>query len=82
MRRAATVLALLAASAALPACASKLQRAARTQAAADFKCSEAEVNLKGDEVYGKYYAEGCGQKGVYSAQCVLGSCSAERLKGE
>jgi len=73
---------LLALAALLPGCASKLQKATRTQAAADFQCSESEIELKGDEVYGKYYAAGCGQKGVYSAQCLMGKCSAEKLKGE
>lgn len=67
---------------ALPGCAAKLEKATRTQAAADFKCDAAELEVRGDNVYGKYYVSGCGKKGVYSAQCVLGNCSAERLKGE
>ncbi|MCY0995404.1 hypothetical protein OV203_50230 [Nannocystis sp. ILAH1] len=32
--------------------------------------------------YGKYHVAGCGQKGVYSAQCLMGDCSAQRLQGE
>lgn len=67
---------------ALAGCASKLDKATRTQAAADFKCDEAKLNVKRDEVYGKYRVDGCGQKGVYSAQCLMGNCSAERLRGE
>ena len=35
-----------------------------------------------DEVYGKYHVEGCKQKGVYSAECLMGNCKAERLRGE
>lgn len=74
--------ALLLAALALPACAGKLEKTTRTQAAADFKCAEDKLKLRGDEVYGKYHVAGCGQKGVYSAQCLMGKCSAERLKGE
>lgn len=64
------------------ACAGKLDTAARTQAAADFKCPEDQISLARDEVYGKYHVKGCKQKGVYSAQCLMGKCSAERLRGE
>ena len=67
---------------ALSGCAGKLDKVTRTQAAADFKCAEDQVQIKRDAVYGKYRAEGCGQKGVYSAQCLMGNCSAERLRGE
>jgi hypothetical protein len=81
MPRALAVLVVLAA-ASLPACAGKLQQATRTQAAADFKCDAAALQITGDEVYGKYHVSGCDQKGVYSAQCLMGKCSAERLKGE
>lgn len=82
MRR--TPLAALAAALALalPACAGKLETATRTQAAADFACAADKLTIKGDEVYGKYRVAGCGKKGVYSAQCVMGTCSAEKLKGE
>lgn len=78
MRLALVALALLA----LPGCAGKLEKATRTQAAADFKCDADKLQLRGDEVYGKYHVAGCGQKGVYSAQCLMGDCSAQRLKGE
>ncbi|MBZ5711512.1 hypothetical protein [Nannocystis pusilla] len=67
---------------ALPACAGKLETATRTQAAADFNCDADKLKVRGDEVYGKYHVAGCGQKGVYSAQCLMGDCSAQRLKGE
>ncbi|WAS90143.1 hypothetical protein [Nannocystis punicea] len=67
---------------ALPACAGKLEKATRTQAAADFKCDADKLKVRGDEVYGKYHVAGCGQKGVYSAQCLMGDCSAQRLQGE
>jgi hypothetical protein len=67
---------------ALTGCAGKLDKAARTQAAADFKCPEDQITLARDEVYGKYHVKGCKQKGVYSAQCLMGNCSAERLRGE
>ncbi|MDC0675119.1 hypothetical protein [Nannocystis radixulma] len=67
---------------ALPACAGKLEKATRTQAAADFNCGADKLKIRGDEVYGKYHVAGCGQKGVYSAQCLMGDCSAQRLKGE
>lgn len=77
-RLAALVLAALA----LPACAGKLEKTTRTQAAADFTCEADKLTVRGDEVYGKYYVSGCGQKGVYSAHCLMGKCSAERLKGE
>ncbi len=78
-----TRLALAALAAALlPACSGKLVQATRTQAAADFKCEAGKLDVRGDEVYGKYHVAGCGQKGVYSAQCVMGNCSAERLKGQ
>jgi hypothetical protein len=77
MRTALLVLACL-----LAGCAGKLDKATRTQAAKDFECSEDQVTIKRDEVYGKYRAEGCGQDGVYSAQCLMGKCSAERLRGE
>ncbi len=63
-------------------CAGKLDKAARAQAAADFKCPEDQISLTRDEVYGKYQIKGCKQKGVYSAQCLMGKCSAERLRGE
>jgi hypothetical protein len=66
----------------LTGCAGKLDAATRTQAAKDFDCKEDQLSLKRDEVYGKYRVEGCGQSGVYSAQCVMGNCSAERLRGE
>jgi hypothetical protein len=77
-----TALALALACTALTACAGKLDKVTRTQAAADFKCDEAEIQLRRDEVYGKYHVSGCKQKGVYSAQCLMGDCKAERLKGE
>ena len=77
-----TALLVLAAALLLPACSGKLVQATRTQAAADFKCDAGQLAIQGDEVYGKYRVAGCGQKGVYSAQCVMGKCSAERLKGE
>ncbi|HEY8379959.1 MAG TPA: hypothetical protein VIK91_25890 [Nannocystis sp.] len=80
MRPRLLVLAL--AALALPACAGKLEQATRTQAAADFSCPADQLTVRGDEVYGKYYVSGCGQKGVYSAQCLMGKCSAERLQGE
>ncbi|HEY0136228.1 MAG TPA: hypothetical protein VGB85_19220 [Nannocystis sp.] len=67
---------------ALTGCAGKLDKVTRTQAAADFKCAEDQLNVARDEVYGKYHVSGCDQKGVYSAQCLMGKCSAERLKGE
>lgn len=76
----AALVALTAAS--LSGCAGKLEQATRTQAAADFNCDAGALQVRGDEVYGKYHVAGCGQKGVYSAQCVMGNCSAERLKGE
>lgn len=66
----------------LTGCAGKLDNAARAQAAADFKCPEDQVALTRDEVYGKYHVTGCKQKGVYSAQCLMGKCSAERLRGK
>lgn len=66
----------------LTGCAGKLDKVTRTQAAADFKCDADKVSISRDEVYGKYRAEGCGQKGVYSAECLLGNCKAERLRGE
>ena len=66
----------------LPACAGKLEKTTRTQAAADFGCDADKLQVRGDDVYGKYHVAGCGQKGVYSAQCLMGNCSAERLKGE
>lgn len=66
----------------LTGCAGKLDKAARSQAAADFKCAEDQISLTRDEVYGKYHVKGCDQKGVYSAQCLMGKCSAERLRGE
>ncbi len=76
--------ALLTASlaASLAGCAGKLDNAARAQAAADFKCPADQVALTRDEVYGKYHVTGCKQKGVYSAQCLMGKCSAERLRGK
>lgn len=80
--RSAPPLLLVAAALLLPACSGKLVQATRTQAASDFNCDAAKLDVKGDEVYGKYHVAGCGQKGVYSAQCVAGNCSAERLKGE
>lgn len=80
--RSAPAALLLALAVFLPACASKLEVTTRNQAAADFKCDAASLEVRGDQVYGKYRVSGCGQKGVYSAQCVLGNCSAERLKGE
>lgn len=67
---------------ALSACAGKLEKVTRTQAAADFKCDADKLKVRGDEVYGKYHVAGCGQKGVYSAQCLMGDCSAQRLQGE
>jgi len=76
------LLALALACTALAGCAGKLDKAARTQAAKDFDCKEEQITLKRDEVYGKYRAAGCGQDGVYSAQCLMGNCSAERLRGE
>lgn len=79
MRRA---LLLALAALALPACAGKLEKTTRTQAASDFKCAEDKLSIRGDEVYGKYHVAGCGQRGVYSAQCLMGKCSADRLKGE
>jgi hypothetical protein len=76
-------LALVALAAALlSACAGKLEKTTRTQAAADFGCDAGKLEVRGDDVYGKYHVAGCGQKGVYSAQCLMGNCSAERLKGE
>ncbi|MFZ6177222.1 hypothetical protein [Nannocystis pusilla] len=66
----------------LSACAGKLEKVTRTQAAADFKCDADKLKVRGDEVYGKYHVAGCGQKGVYSAQCLMGDCSAQRLQGE
>lgn len=70
------------AAASLSGCAGKLEKTTRTQAAADFECDAAELEVRGDSVYGKYHVAGCGQKGVYSAQCVMGKCSADRLRGE
>ncbi|WP_434427016.1 hypothetical protein [Nannocystis pusilla] len=70
------------AAVALSACAGKLEKVTRTQAAADFKCDAEKLKVRGDEVYGKYHVAGCGQKGVYSAQCLMGDCSAQRLQGE
>jgi hypothetical protein len=67
---------------ALAGCAGKLEKATRTQAAADFKCAEDQLEVSGDEVYGKYRVAGCGQRGTYSAQCLMGKCSAEKLRGE
>lgn len=67
---------------ALPACAGKLEKVTRTQAAADFNCDADKLKVRGDEVYGKYHVAGCGQKGVYSAQCLMGDCSAQRLQGK
>ncbi|MCY1063905.1 hypothetical protein [Nannocystis sp. RBIL2] len=78
MRLALVALAALA----LSACAGKLEKVTRTQAAADFKCDAEKLKVRGDEVYGKYHVAGCGQKGVYSAQCLMGDCSAQRLQGE
>ena len=66
----------------LTGCAGKLDKVTRKQAAVDFKCGEDQLNVVRDEVYGKYHVRGCDQKGVYSAQCLMGNCSAERLKGE
>lgn len=66
----------------LAGCAGKLDNATRKQAAKDFDCKEDQISLKRDEVYGKYRVDGCGQSGVYSAQCLMGNCSAERLRGE
>ena len=66
----------------LSGCAGKLDKAARAQAATDFKCTEDKIQLRRDEVYGKYHVSGCKQKGVYSAQCLMGKCSAERLRGK
>lgn len=77
-----TALAALLLCTALSGCAGKLDKAARTQAAADFKCAEDKIDLRRDAVYGKYRVSGCGNKGVYSAQCLMGKCSAERLRGE
>jgi hypothetical protein len=77
-----TALAALLLCTALSGCAGKLDKATRTQAAADFKCGEDQLKLRRDEVYGKYHVSGCKQKGVYSAQCLMGKCSAERLRGE
>jgi hypothetical protein len=77
---AATFIALL--GTALTGCVGKLEKATRTQAATDFKCAESAVTLQSDEVYGKYHVSGCDQKGTYSAQCLMGKCSAERLRGE
>ncbi len=67
---------------ALTGCVGKLDKATRTQAATDFKCAPDQLSVARDEVYGKYHVRGCDQKGVYSAQCLMGKCSAERLKGE
>lgn len=78
MRTALAVLAL----ALTTGCAGKLDNAARAQAAADFKCPADQISLRRDEVYGKYHVEGCKQKGVYSAECLMGNCKAERLRGE
>lgn len=80
--RSSPLVALALAALVLPACAGKLEQATRTQAAADFTCDADTLTIRGDEVYGKYHVAGCGQKGVYSAQCLMGKCSAERLKGE
>lgn len=63
-------------------CVGKLEKATRTQAAADFSCSESEIQIARDEVYGKYHVTGCAQKGTYSAQCLMGKCSAEKLRGD
>ncbi|MEZ4448367.1 MAG: hypothetical protein R3B09_02730 [Nannocystaceae bacterium] len=63
-------------------CAGKLEGAARAQAAADFRCDAAAIELRGDDVHGKFHASGCGQQGTYSAECLAGKCSAERLRGE
>jgi hypothetical protein len=50
---------------------------------ADFDCKpRSRSTIKRDDVYGKYRVAGCGQDGVYSAQCLMGNCSAERLRGE
>jgi len=73
---------LLTVALALSGCAGKLDKTTRTQAATDFKCAEDQLTVTRDEVYGKYQVSGCDQKGVYSAQCLMGKCSAERLKGE
>lgn len=70
------------AAVALSACAGKLEKVTRAQAASDFKCDADKLKVRGDEVYGKYHVAGCGQKGVYSAQCLMGDCSAQRLQGE
>jgi len=78
MRTALTLLLLTA----LTGCAGKLDKVTRTQAAKDFSCAEDQLTVARDEVYGKYRVSGCAQKGVYSAQCLMGNCSAERLKGE
>ncbi len=67
---------------ALSGCAGKLDKVTRTQAAKDFNCADDQLTVTRDEVYGKYRVSGCAQKGVYSAQCLMGNCSAERLKGE
>lgn len=82
MRTALAALLLCTAISGLSGCAGKLDKATRTQAAADFKCAEDKIDVRRDEVYGKYQVSGCDQKGVYSAQCLLGKCSAERLRGE
>ncbi len=78
MRVAAALLACLV----VTGCSGKLVKATRAQAAADFKCSEDQLTITGDQVYGKYRVSGCDQKGVYSAECVFGNCKAERLRGE
>ena len=77
-----TALATLFFCTALTGCVGKLEKATRTQAASDFKCDASQIQIGRDEVYGKYHVTGCKQKGVYSAQCVMGDCKAERLKGE
>ncbi len=76
-----TLLAVLALALAT-GCAGKLDKAARAQAAADFKCPADQISLSRDEVYGKYHVKGCKQKGVYSAECLMGNCKAERLSGD
>lgn len=78
MRTALAVLLLTLAS----GCAGKLDKVTRTQAAADFKCPEDQISLARDEVYGKYHVKGCNQKAVYSAECLMGNCKAERLQGK
>lgn len=82
MRTASAVLFTALIGAALTGCVGKLEKAARTQAATDFKCDASAVQVARDEVYGKYHVSGCDQKGTYSAQCLMGKCSAERLRGE